>query len=69
MFNLPKAADLKEWQIWHYTKRLKTEKRPAAIKYLQTELLKLTSHAPTRITINIRHIPDYSNHSLLFVSL
>lgn len=41
--NLLSPADLLEWQITHYTKRLATEIRPEGRKFLQTQLNHLTN--------------------------
>lgn len=41
MYILPTPAALKEWQIWHYQKRLNEETNPAAKRHLKRELFNL----------------------------
>lgn len=38
MFILPTQYDFREWQIWWYSKRLLTETRPQAIKFLNQNI-------------------------------
>ena len=38
MFLLPTAKDLRDWQIWAYTQRLKVETNKKAIIFLKKEL-------------------------------
>ena len=43
MFLLPTAADLKEWQIWHYQQRLNAATTKQAVSFLSNTLQQLLS--------------------------